>query len=45
MSLCSRSARGRRLDPAALPPAVLWSSLTNFLAPAGPDVRLWTVFT
>lgn len=44
MSLCSRSARGRRLDPATLPPTVLWSSLTNFLVPTGPDVRLWTVF-
>lgn len=44
MSLCSRSARGRRVEPATLPTTVLWSSLTNFLLDTDPDARLWTVF-
>lgn len=42
-SLCARSARARRLDPAALPRTVLWSSLTSLLSEAGPAARLWTV--
>lgn len=42
--LCARSARERGVEPAAIPASVRWSSLTNFLADAGPDVRLWTVF-
>ncbi len=43
-SLCSRSARLRRVEPSTVPATVTWSSLTNFLSDAGPDARLWTVF-
>lgn len=43
-SLCARSARTRRLAPESLPPTVAWSSLTTFLADAGPEARLWTAF-
>lgn len=42
LSLCARSARRRRVDPAATPEVVRWSSLTTFLGDAAPTDRLWT---
>ena len=45
MSLCARSARARRVEPARLPADVRWSSLTTFLADGGPDARLWTALS
>jgi hypothetical protein len=44
MSICSRSARLRRVSPESLPSFLAWSSLTSFLSDAGPDARLWAVF-
>ena len=41
-SLCARSARERRMEPATLPSDVRWSSLTAFLAEGPADARLWT---
>jgi len=43
-TLCARSARGRRLDPLAVPATVLWSSLTTFLGEAPAGARLWAAF-
>ena len=43
-SVCSRSARARRLDPAGVARTVLWSSLTSFLSAMPAGARLWTLF-
>jgi hypothetical protein len=43
-TLCARSARARRVEPAGVPPTVLWSSLTTFLGDVPPSGRLWSAF-
>jgi hypothetical protein len=43
-AVCGRSVRGRRTDPAALPPDVEWTSLTAFLREVPDGARLWSVF-
>ena len=43
-SLCARSARARRVDPAAAPRTVRWSSLTSFVSAVPAGARLWTLF-
>ena len=43
-SICTRSARARRLDPERTPPSARWSSLTSFLAATPEGARVWTAF-
>jgi hypothetical protein len=43
LSLCSRSARDRRVDPLALP-SVRWSSVTAWTGDLSPDARVWSAF-
>jgi hypothetical protein len=43
-SLCSRSARERRVDPLTVPESVRWSSLAAFLRDGGDDGRVWSAF-
>jgi hypothetical protein len=44
VSLCSRSARDRKVDPLALPDGVRWSSLTTFVSTAPDGADLWSAF-
>jgi hypothetical protein len=43
-TLCTRSARARRVAPESVPASVPWSSLTTFLASVPDGARLWTAF-
>lgn len=44
VSLCARSARARRIEPAAVERSISWSSLTAFVRDLAPDARLWSAF-
>jgi hypothetical protein len=44
IAICSRSGRDRKVDPAALPPRVRWSSLTTWFSELPPGAPFWAIF-